>query len=344
MNNGKKTGLPVKTGVVGCGGIAQVIHIPALQKHPDVNVQALCDSDTSKVAVLADKFNVPHVYEDIADMLMKEDLDALFILTPNNLHLPMALLALEHGLHLFIEKPAGRNGAEVRRIKDRAVMASKIVMVGMQNRFRPDILALRKFIHAEELGKLFFIKAGWLQAYHQSIKQPWLLNKPVSGGGVVLDLGVQLIDLVWWLLGKPAPQSVKSFAYRINENLSLEDFCVVCITFADSLTFSLEISWNFPLASDHLYLEIAGREGTATLDPLRLQKIMHGQMMNITPELKESKIGNFKLAYQNEVNHFLDYLTGRTDQLESGIDDAVTIFSIIDGVYESMKEQHEIRL
>jgi predicted dehydrogenase len=344
MNKSQKTGLPVKTGLVGCGGITQVIHLPTLKKHPDVKLQALCDLDTPKANVLAEKFNIPNIYEDITDMLNQEELDVLFILTPNNLHLPMAMLGLEYGLHIFIEKPAGRNGEEVRRIKTQAEKTGKIVMVGMQNRFRADMQALHKFIQAKELGRLFFIKAGWLQAYHRSIKQPWLLNKPISGGGVVLDLGVQMIDLIWWLLGKPVVKSVKSFACQINPNLSLEDFCSVCVNFADNLALSLEISWNFPIASDRFYLEIAGQEGIATLDPLRLQKIMHGQVINLSPEIRDSKISSFKLAYQNEVNHFLDYLSGRTGQLESGIEDALEISRIVDAIYESIKNQREIQL
>jgi predicted dehydrogenase len=338
----RKMGIPLRVGVVGCGGIAQVIHIPILKKHPDVNLQALCDLDSSKVAILADKFNIPRVYEDIDDMLSKEDLDVIFILTPNSLHLPMSLLALEHGVHLFIEKPAARNQQEVERIIKKAKQARRTVMIGMQNRFRTDVQALHKFTQANELGKLFFIKAGWLHAIHQSIKQPWLFQKNVSGGGVVMDLGVQMIDLVWWLLDRPQLKSVKAFAYHINPNFSVEDFCVVCINFVNAITVSLEVCWDFPITEDHYYLEMVGEKGIGNLNPLKLQKIMHGQIMNITPEIRETKIANFKLGYQNEVHHFIDYLAGRVDRLESSIEDSVQIFRIVDGIYQSITTNREI--
>jgi predicted dehydrogenase len=210
----------------------------------------------------------------------------------------------------------------------------------------PDVKlqALHKFIQAEELGQLFFIKAGWLQAYHKSIRQPWLLNTPVSGGGVVPDLGVQMIDLIWSLPGKPAAGSVKSFTCQINPGLSLEDFCSVCVNFADNLMLSLEISWNFPIARDRFYLEITGQEGVVTLDPWRLQKIMHGQVINLIPEIRESKISSFKMAYQIEVYHSLDYFAGRTGQPESGIEHALEIPRIVDAIYESIKNQREIHL
>ena len=341
MKRFKKNSL-LNVGIVGCGGVAQVIHIPLLVKHPDIQVKAVCDVDSSKAAIIANKFLIPNTYEDISDMLNREDIDVAFILTPNNLHLPMSLIALEHGAHVFIEKPAAKNGKEIQRIKNKAAQVGREVMVGMQNRFRKDVTALKMFLEGQELGEIFFVKAAWLHAQHQSVKQPWLFQKNVSGGGVVMDLGVQMIDLVWWLLGKPVPKVVKSFAYQINTNLSIEDFCVACVTFQNNLSLSLEISWDFPIPEDQFSLEMIGQKGIGTLNPVRLQKIMHGQMMHITPEFKESKISNFKIGYQNEVNHFIDFLSGRVDHLESHIDDAQEVFKIVDGIYESMKVNREV--
>jgi len=76
----------LQVGIVGCGGIAQVIHLPILSNHPDVRVAGICDIDASKAAVLADKFRINHIYQDIAELLQKEKLDVMFILTPTNLN------------------------------------------------------------------------------------------------------------------------------------------------------------------------------------------------------------------------------------------------------------------
>jgi predicted dehydrogenase len=340
----KRIGTPLTAGLVGCGGIAQVIHLPLLKKHPDVQVQAICDIDTSKAAIIADKFNIPRVYEDIADMLHREQLDILFILTPNNLHLPMSLLALERNMHVFIEKPAARNSDEVEKIKKHADRTDKTVMIGMQNRFRSDAQTLHRFIIGNELGNIFYIKTGWLHARHHAVKQPWLFNKNVSGGGVVMDLGVQLIDLVWWLLNKPTPIIVKANSYKINPDLLVEDFCIACITFENNVTFFFEISWDFPSSQDQLYFEIIGEKGIGTLNPLKLQKILHGQLVNISPDFQESKISYFKKGYQNEVYHFIDYLSGRVDRLESSVNDAIQILKIVDGIYQSIQTEREVLL
>ena len=343
MNHHSSVGVPVKVGVIGCGGVAQVIHLPLLSKHPDVEIIALCEVDNSKAAILADKFDIPRFYEDVAEMLGKEELDAVFILTPNSLHLPISMLALDNGNHVFVEKPAGKNADETLRIKERAESVSKTVMIGMQNRFRKDVRALQQFISARELGDLYFVKAAWLQAQHQSVKPAWQFQRNVSGGGVVMDLGMQMIDLVWWLLNKPQPKVVRAFSHQINQDISVEDFCVIYLTFDNGLTFSLQISWDFPILADQFGLEVVGQKGLASLNPLKLQKYMHGQMMNITPEIKETKFTNFKLGYQNEVHHFIDYLTGRADTLESPVEDAVIISRITDSIYKSLELQQEIQ-
>jgi predicted dehydrogenase len=335
---------PVRVGIVGCGGIAQVIHLPILKKHPLVKILAICDIDVSKAAVIADKFEIKNVYQDIADLLKKEQLHVVFILTPTNLHLPMSLMALEYGVHLFIEKPVAPTTSDAIRIQTKAKKVQKSVMVGMQNRFRTDVIALKKLLLAKDLGKLFFLSGKWLQAKHQGDKQPWLLQKNVSGGGVILDLGVQLLDLVWWLLEKPQPVSIKGFSYTMNQELQVEDFCVGCVSFSDNIAFSLELSWDFPIKKDIFSLEVIGEKGTGTLNPLKLQRLWHGQLVNITPELDEDKAKIFKRGYENEINHFINFILGAESQLDSSIEDAVQVSKMIEALYKSSALKKEVYL
>lgn len=342
MSQKTQTGIPVTVGVVGCGGIAQVFHLPILSRHPDVKIRALCDTDTSKATVVAEKFNIPAVYADIAEMLDKETLDVVFILTPNNLHLPMSLIALEHGAHLFLEKPAARTAEEARRIRHRARKEGKSVMVGMQNRFRPDVLAIQRFLAEDELESVFQVKASWLQAGEHSIRQPWLFRKNISGGGVLLDLGVQLIDLVWVLLNKPKVVSVKAFAPKISSQVQVEDSCIACLSFENGVSVGLEMSWDYPISRDRFQVEVVGKNGIGTLNPLQINKMWHGQIVRICPELPGNSVAHFKQGYRNEVNALLDFLTGRTDTLTASIDDAVEVLKIVDGMYKSIETGKEV--
>lgn len=324
---------PVRVGIVGCGGIAQVFHLPILAKNSEVSIEAVCDIDASKAAVVAAKYGIKKVYQDIEEMLRKEKIDAVFILTPNNMHLPMSLIALKYGAHLFLEKPVCRNLQEVEKLHQKAEEAERVVMVGMQNRFRTDTIALKHFLEDGELGDILYIKGVWQQSHEQVYKQPWLFKKSVAGGGVMMDLGIQILDLGWYLAGKPKPETVVGRCVNLNRSLEVEDTCLVQINFENQIALSLEVSWNFPIPKDDFRLEVVGSNGLGSLQPIRLQKFWRDKLVNISPQLENNRGNQFKKGYENEVNHFINYLTGKTQNLESDLADAVVIHQIIEQLY-----------
>lgn len=342
---GKSPDAQLKVCVVGCGGVAQVVHLPILIRMPSVKVVAVCDLDLRKANVVANRFGIEKAYSDILEMCAQCEPDALFILTPNNMHLPMSLIALKHGAHVFIEKPGAKTGAEAQKIADEANKRNKHVMVGMYSRFRPDLRALKKIIEAGTLGDIFFIKAEWLQAKFQSIKQSWLLNKKIAGGGVLMDLGIQLIDTSWWLTGKPKIESVKAYARQINPGLKVEDFCSVYLKFAGNLKMAFHSSWNFPIAKDRFIGEIFGDGGSINLNPFFVEKISHGKGVDITPKGFDRQAAQiFTQAYQTEIKHFVDLIRGKTKRVESNIEDAVNILNITDAIYQSLSTNREVKL
>jgi predicted dehydrogenase len=338
--------LPVKIGVVGCGWVAQIIHLPILARRKDVEIVALCDIDIRKASVIANRFRVSRIYDDIEEMFAKHKLDAVFILTPNNMHLPMSLIALKNGAHLFIEKPAARNQIETQQIAKTAQKYNCQVMVGMHTRFRHDIQIIKSYLDNKSVGEVFFVKAEWLQAKFQAIKQPWLLNEKTAGGGVLLDLGIQIIDTTWWILSKPRLESVKVHSHQINTAMEVEDFCSFYLKFDNELKMVCHTSWNFPVEQDRFSAEVFGSGGSITLNPLKIKKLSLGRTVDITPKVYEGlhRQDIFKMAYEAEINHFIDFLAGKEEKLESDITEAIDILKITDAIYESMKSGHEINI
>jgi len=334
----------LKVGIVGGGGIAQIIHLPTLAKMPQVEVCAVCDVDIRKASILAKKYSIKNVYSDIIEMFTHHELDLVFILTPTNLHLPMSLVALEHGANLFIEKPLARNSEEAARIAEAATKNDRTVMVGMQHRFRSDVQTTKSFMEVNELGTVFYAKASWRQAKYETLKQPWLFKKQVSGGGVVLDLGILVIDLIWWLKGKPKLISAKALEHKFDKKLQVEDFCSFILSFANDFTMTCEVSWNFPLAKDQMHIELVGADGVYFMNPLKINKLWKNQVLNITPESKESTHSMFRKSYETEIIHLIDHLTGKAAKLESKIDDAVQILKITDAIYQSIENGEEVYL
>ncbi len=334
----------VRVGIVGCGVIAQIMHLPILSRFEDMDIVALCDVNTSKAAIIGERYQIERIYEDIEEMLQREKLDVVFILTPTNLHLPMSLLALQHGCHVFIEKPATRDAAEAEKIARQARECDRVVMVGMQNRFRGDVEAVKAFLDTHELGTIFFARAGWLQGESKTEKQPWLLKKNIAGGGVLMDLGIQLIDLVWWMNGRPRLVSVKANRFQFNDTIEVEDYLSAYLSFENELTLFCEFSWDYPIPRDRFYVDFYGQKGSSWLSPLRVQRFWHGQILNITPEMRTPVRSIFKKAYETELEHFYQYLKGQVSELRSTIDDAVEVLKITDAIYQSVEQKKEIRL
>ena len=201
-----------RIGIVGLGGIAQTIHLPVLSRFSDVEIVAVCDADRAKAQYVADKFKVRRYYNSFEKMLIVEqDLDGIDICTPTKLHKEMAIAALEAKRNVLVEKPLSRTAKEAEEIVVAAKKTHMKLMVGMNNRFRPDSMILKSFVEDNALGKIFYAKAGWFRKLSEGSN--WFTKKAESGGGVVLDLGIVMFDLAFWMMGYPEVKEVMATNY-----------------------------------------------------------------------------------------------------------------------------------
>ena len=326
----------IKVALVGAGGISQVVRIPYLKKFDEVELVALCDADEAKVSFVAEKFKIDRVYFDIQNLLNQEKLDGIFICTPNNLHYPMALAALEKGIVTLVEKPIALNTRRATRLKEKVEESKTQLIVGMNNRFRSDAIILKNFLEQNELGKPFYMKCGWLKKWSKQVQLGWLADTKISGGGVIMDMGIQLIDLALWLIGKPQVKGVRSYCYNIFSEGDAEDSALVILETKENVTITIEVAWRLHLERDVNYTNIFGAEGAAFLNPLRLHKDLHGNMVNVTPMQAESNVDMFKNAFENELKNFIDVVKGEAEPV-TPVEDGVYIMKIIDAIYKSAK-------
>src|SRR5205085_8899078 len=127
---------------------------------------AVVDSDKRQAQAIALHAGIPHYFTKLEDLLASEvskDIQAIDICSPTDTHKPNATLALAAGKDVLVEKPIARTAKEAKEIVDCAKKYGRLLMVGMNNRFRPDTMILKTFIDNGELGKIFYIKAGWLR-------------------------------------------------------------------------------------------------------------------------------------------------------------------------------------
>jgi predicted dehydrogenase len=323
-----------RIGIIGMGAIAQAVHLPILSKLPDTEIVAACDLDLNKAKTVARKYGIPRCYDNYEEMLKKEDeIIGVDLCAPTDLHKEMAIAVLESKKDLLVEKPLARTQAEAEEIVAAAKKHHRTVMVGMNNRFRPDSMILKGFIQDNALGDIFYAKAGWFR--NLGMANPWLTRKQQSGGGVVLDLGIVMFDLAFWMMGYPEVKEVTANNYS-HHIKGVEDSSVTFMKMKSGATLTIEASWSFESNQDFFYCDCFGTEGSGSLNPFRILKRMHGSLVNVAPASHETPQTLYRKSYENELKHWIGALRGLHAVLSTG-EEAVHRMKIVDAIYKSAK-------
>ncbi len=333
----------IKVGVIGLGNIAQIIHLPILSKLENAQLVALCDMEFQRAKLLGERYKVKHVFKDYQDLLAMNEIDAVIIATPTNTHKEIATAAIKAQKHCLVEKPLARTAKEAKEILDVLNKSDVKMMVGMNQRFRPDAMVLKSFIENGEIGDVFFVKCGWLKK--NPVDRQWKSQKSVSGGGVFLDLGIMVLDLALWILNFPEAHSVSAVnferqAHRDNSS-SVEDFSSVLVRLKSGQAITIDTGWNFEVDSDLLFCNVYGNNGFARVYPLKFHKKINDQLVNVTPERIGSLEDIYKRSYYNELRHFIDAVAGLYP-LSSTAKDAYERMNIVDAIYKSAKTGKEV--
>src|SRR5688572_12104436 len=234
MREGEK----LRVGLLGVGAIAQVVHLPVLSQLDDVELTLICDTDRPRAQAIAARFGIPHVFANDDQVFRSDLVDALVICTPSYQHESQAIAALETGRHVLVERPLGMTPEGAQRTIDVAVRTGCTLMVAMNNRYRPDTMALRPFARGGELGHIFLTRGAWLNRKMRVVRPTWRHRKETAGGGAMMDLGVQTLDLCLWMLGFPDVDSVTTHMHY-PEGMEVEDTAGILCRLKNGAAISL---------------------------------------------------------------------------------------------------------
>lgn len=328
----------VKIAVVGLGWVSQLYHIPILRKLTDVDIVAICDIDKNKCRVVAEKFGIKKYYTNYNEMLAKEELDAVIICTPTDTHKTICIDAIKCDLNVFVERPVARSYKEAVAIAEAMGDRNVKLMVGMNNRFRPDMMLLKSIIENNELGEIKYVKTGWIKKIATDKK--WITQQDKSGGGVFIDLGLPALDTLLWTVNFTDIKRVSAFTFY-NSTKNVEDTCIAYFETKDGAVLSLETSWAFQTTSDQFYCNIYGSKGSSQINPLKIIKNYGTDSVNFFPTKQDSPQIITKKSYENELKHFIGSIKG-LHPLISTIDEAVKRMKVVEAVYKSARTKKEI--
>ncbi len=331
----------MRIGIIGAGAVTQMGHIPAFRSNAKCEFVALCDTDEEKLWLLAKKHKIPKAYKDYEKLISDKAVDVVVIAAPPYVHLQMVEVACNEKKHILCEIPLARNAEEANKIAALVNRSKVKFMMGLNNRFRPDVQILKKFIEGE-LGKIFYAKTGWLQREAFPDEYSWKHLLETSGGGALLNLGVHLLDESLWLLGCRKVKRVTGSAHFLTDKKEVEDSAIALLAMEDDITLSMEVSWTLLFDKDFTFFNIFGDNGSALLNPLKIYKRMQGEIVNVTPRVDAAKHA-FKVSYQLQTEHFIESIRKDRDPIFR-VEEGLEIARIIDAIYQSARKKKEIKI
>lgn len=311
-NNELDSQKPVRIALLGTGSIAQVVHLPILSGLPGVILQGIADVDRPRAQAIAERLGVPDLYESDAEAFASDEVDAVVICTPSHLHEEQAIAAMQAGKHVLVEKPVAFDADGAARVCQVAEETGRCLMVAMNNRYRPDMQALKPFARGGELGDLFFMKAGWLNRKIRLPRPTWRHRLATAGGGALMDLGTQVIDLALWTLDYPPVERVVASLHP-GEGMEVEDAATLMIWVRNGPIISAEMTWSLLAERDQHYLQILGTSGAASVAPLSVYKEAEHGLLDVTPQIAPGRENLYTASYRQVLSDFVAKVrSGRT--------------------------------
>jgi predicted dehydrogenase len=334
---------PVRIGVIGLGWPGNE-HLKGYRDTPEAEVVALCDLQRDLLAAKAEEYDVPNTYVSYKKMIQRDDLDAIDVCIPNDLHAPATIASLKAGKHVLCEKPPARNAAEAKTMAAAAKRYGKTLMYAVCLRFSAAAQCLKGYIDEGLLGEIYYGRTVYLRRRGIPLgSKAWFVDKRRAGGGALIDIGVHALDLAWWLMGCPKPKvilgsSYDKFRHTIPADVkyNVEDSAFALVKFVNGATLIVEASWALNQAGGSIQ-QLAGTKGGAEMHPLRIFTERDGVQTDISPQPRETNM------FANEVRHFAQCIQHRRTPLSTP-EHGVHLMQMLTAIYESQKTGREVRV
>jgi predicted dehydrogenase len=260
----------LKVGLIGCGRIAQLVHLNVLTRLPGVDLVALAEIDSAQRAQASRKAPRAIVFSSYQELLTRAEVEAVVICLPNALHAEAAVEALERGKHVYLEKPLATDLNEAQGVLAAWRRAGAVGMIGFNYRFNALYQTAKRHIQSGKLGELVGVRSVFSAAAHTL---PVWQQTRQNGGGVLLDLASHHVDLVHFLFG----QEVRDVFAELRSQRNEDDSAILQLRLADGLLVQSFFSLS---AVEEDRLEIYSQAGKLTVD----------RYLSLDVELSEPKL------------------------------------------------------
>jgi predicted dehydrogenase len=223
----------IRVAVIGCGAMAETVHLPALAALPNVRVTHVVDTDVARARAVAQRFGVPSASADYRSVI--DRVDAAIIVVPPHAHAPIALDFLRAGVHVLVEKPMALDTGECDAMIEAAAAANRLLAVGLLRRFNDSLRFAKDVLDAGALGTLASVDIREGSIYRWNIASAAMLRPPF--GGVLADIGSHVLDLMAWWFG-----DCRILEYRDDAAGGVEANCEILMRLPIGIDAKVELS------------------------------------------------------------------------------------------------------
>jgi predicted dehydrogenase len=311
----------VKIGIIGTGGMSRV-HGNQLKELETVKIEAITDPNQEQRDLFASRFDVEptKTYSDHHTMLEKAELDGVIICSPHTLHFQHAQDAIKADCHVLLEKPMVCSSKQCRSLIELANRHNKHLQVSYQRHFQPEFLYIKEAIQSGVIGNLTSVNASLYQEWKQGTVNTWRQNPSLSGGGMLMDSGSHIIDVLLWITGQ---NPVELHSYVEKRDSTVEINSVTTMRFPNGLIGSLNIIGDSPCW--HETYIFSGEDGAIFYDNGKVTIRKLGQEP-ITPTLPKQTT--------NPDKSFIDCIIGLKAPYVKG-NYALRVIELTERIYKS---------
>lgn len=345
---------------IGCIGVGQIgkHHLENYSKINQVDVIGIADINETELNKVGDIYSVPNRYTDFRKLIARDDLHAVDVCLHNNLHMPVTVAALEAGKHVYCEKPMAGSYIDAVTMYDKAQETGLKLSIQSRLLFEIETKAARSIIDQGLLGKRYHARAygfrrrgrPFVDGYGSST----FVQKQISSGGALYDMGVYHIIQILYLLDNPKPLRISGKVYqetdmdpkrRESSGYNVEELGMGFVRFENDITLDLLESWAIHLDGfEGSY--VVGSKGGVRLDPFGFFHNIGDLSINSTANLREfdNRLQNVREQgdiYDSAQHHWVAALQGRVELLPTA-ELALNTMLISEGIYLSSKLDREV--
>ena len=347
---------PVRIGLIGAGQIGNQ-HLTNYRSIPEVQVVAVSDLFPEKVEAARQEFDIADGYADFRELLKRDDIEAVDVCVHNNKHAPITIAALQAGKHVYCEKPMAGTYRDAETMLQTARDTSRMLHIQMATLYMADTKAAKRIIDDGQLGKIYYARSFGYRRRGRPFVDGYgsasFVNKEISAGGALFDMGIYHIAQILHLIGNPAVLTVTGAAHqeldmdearRAFSGYSVEEMGLGWIRMAGGITFDIEETWAIHHDGEEAS-KIAGSKGGLRLNPLTYFSSLGDMPLSATFDVKGAdtrwhSCDPETVWYDSSQKHWAGALLGRVPLLptaEYGLNAAL----ISEGIYLSSQSGRE---